>query len=93
MLEGWWAVRIETQQNRYSVAWANSLPQPSSKHFVLFPWNLAGIPFVYGERMGDPMNNRIYQAGQRLRQIREERGLTLRDVEEHDLTELLYQAH
>ncbi len=28
------------------------------------------------------MNNRIYQAGQRLRQIREERGLTLKDVEE-----------
>jgi transcriptional regulator with XRE-family HTH domain len=31
--------------------------------------------------MGDPMNNGIYQAGQRLRQIREELGLTLRDVE------------
>ncbi len=28
------------------------------------------------------MNNRIYQAGQRLRQIREKHGLTLRDVEE-----------
>ncbi len=28
------------------------------------------------------MNNGIYQAGQRLRQIREEHGLTLRDVEE-----------
>ncbi len=28
------------------------------------------------------MNDRIYQAGQRLRQIREEHGLTLRDVEE-----------
>ncbi len=27
------------------------------------------------------MNDRIYQAGQRLRQIREEHGLTLRDVE------------
>ncbi len=27
------------------------------------------------------MNNRIYQAGQRLRRIREEHGLTLRDVE------------
>ncbi len=32
--------------------------------------------------MGDSMNNGIYQAGQRLRQIREEQGLTLRDVEE-----------
>jgi len=32
--------------------------------------------------MGDPTNNRIYQAGQRLRKIREEHGLTLRDVEE-----------
>ncbi len=28
------------------------------------------------------MNNGIYQAGQRLRQIREELGLTLKDVEE-----------
>ena len=28
------------------------------------------------------MNNGIYQAGQRLRQIREEHGLTLEDVEE-----------
>ena len=28
------------------------------------------------------MNNGIYQAGQRLRQIREEHGLTLKDVEE-----------
>ena len=35
-----------------------------------------------GERMKDTMNNGIYQAGQRLRQIREERGLTLKDVEE-----------
>ncbi len=32
--------------------------------------------------MADATNNRIYQAGQRLRQIREELGLTLRDVEE-----------
>ena len=31
--------------------------------------------------MGDPKNNGIYQAGQRLRQIREELGLTLNDVE------------
>ncbi len=35
-----------------------------------------------GERMKDPMNNGIYQPGQRLRQIREEHGLTLKDVEE-----------
>ena len=28
------------------------------------------------------MNDRIYQAGQRLREIREEHGLTLKDVEE-----------
>ncbi len=32
--------------------------------------------------MGDPRNDRIYQAGQRLREIRKELGLTLRDVEE-----------
>ena len=31
--------------------------------------------------MRDPLNNRIYQAGQRLRKIREEHGLTLKDVE------------
>ncbi len=35
-----------------------------------------------GERMKDPMNNGIYQSGHRLRQIREEHGLTLKDVEE-----------
>ena len=35
-----------------------------------------------GERMADATNNRIYQAGQRLREIREKLGLTLRDVEE-----------
>ena len=32
--------------------------------------------------MADATNNRIYQAGQRLREIREKLGLTLRDVEE-----------
>ncbi len=32
--------------------------------------------------MGDPINNGIYQPGQCLRQIREEHGLTLKDVEE-----------
>ncbi len=31
--------------------------------------------------MKDTMNNGIYQAGQRLRQIREELGLTLKEVE------------
>ena len=31
--------------------------------------------------MGDPLNNGIYQTGQRLRQIREELGLTLKEVE------------
>ncbi len=47
----------------------------------IYATSLLAHPFVYRERMGDPMNNGIYQAGQRLRQIREELGLTLKEVE------------
>ena len=43
---------------------------------------LLAHPSVYRERMGDPINNGIYQPGQCLRQIRGEHGLTLKDVEE-----------